>query len=381
MKTNLFERKVVAPMPRSENFPLEVVSYDTTGEVHFVNGIRLDTKEEVRVSLGVIPDDKKGEYERPSIAKLAKPRKMANEPGTAPGGVLMAQRAVKKDDGSYEANWLKVLSHDKDEAFVMTGRVHITTPRSSTANPNKNYIRATIISDGDFTRIPQEVKDAIGIVEPILLAPGADDPVTIDMIRDGVADLLGAGIGVGIRFKTPDDKFDSIFAYGDRTKAKEMEKRAAEFVSQIPQSFIDDVNAGEAVLEVIPFTSMFFGPQTVGVYSKNANEIAKTKIFNPEGEKGSQQFCTAAVAFRRAENNGPCFVTSVELMSGPRAVTGLSDAISYAQTETFAPEIPAKDADASFTAEDDTNLVKAAGGEEPGDDDAEQANRRRHVAR
>lgn len=380
MKTNLFERKVVAPMPRSENFPIEVVSYDTTGDVHFVTGIRLDTKEEVRVSLGASPE-KKGEYDRPSIAKLAKPRKMANEPGTSPGGVLMVQRAVLKDDGSYEANWLKALSHDKDEAFVFTGRVHITTPKASTANPNKNYIRATIISDGDFSRLPEDVKNAIGIVEPLNLVPDDQGPVTIDMIRDGVADLLKEGVGVGIRLKTEDEQFDSIYAYADRTK--DMDKRAADFVSQIPASFIDDVNQGKAVLEVIPFTTMFFGPQTVGVYAKNANEIAKTKIYNPEGEKGGQQFCTSAVAIRVNEG-GTAFVTSVELMSGPRGVMGLSDAISYAQTETFKPEIPAKGDDASFSAaEDDTNLVKAAGGQEqePGEGEEQVARRRSNTAR
>lgn len=151
-----FDAVSLSPRNSARNFPLQVESYDTTGEVHYVLGVDLSSgAEQRRVRVFLREMRKEGATKnRPGIihyatdpfaglsdADLRDRKKMEQINAsleakcfTAPGGVLMVQSAFDdKASGAVSASWLNRVTnaddlHDGSAVLIAPAVARLSTP-------------------------------------------------------------------------------------------------------------------------------------------------------------------------------------------------------------------------------------------------------------
>ena len=108
-----------------ENVAVIITNYDLENKLF--EGIRIDSKEEVRVRLR--EDKQKRQYSRPEIEDFAAdPRK--SKSSTDIGGVIQFDRTYLDKDGVLNAGWATALTHSKDEGDVMVRMAKFTMSTS-----------------------------------------------------------------------------------------------------------------------------------------------------------------------------------------------------------------------------------------------------------
>lgn len=324
--------------PRSETFAIHVIGYDTKGAVHSVIGTRLDTGEQVSVHLRDIELKKNAKYPRPSIADFEAPRQYKTDPGTLPGGVLMIEDAQKVADGVYNSRWIRSLSHTAEEAEVMIVTAHCTGLRRA---PNgRAYAGITFLHDGNINHLSQEMCDA-------LLLTGSGSVGNTEDLKSALLEMVQSNIGAGVRIKMG-DVFDSL--YVSARKGVEPEKVVEDFMKRVPQQVADAINSGEALCEIIPYGQLWAGPATVEIMEKSATIQARMDRYFERVERNGQDrdvqlFRPSIVAMRMTKPDPQTgqrgvYVTHIEPLNARPPVQGLREAICYASTENFAPEVP-----------------------------------------
>lgn len=325
--------------PRSETFPIHVIGYDTQSAVHTVTGTRLDNGEQVSVHLRDIELKKNAKYQRPSIADFEAPRQFKTDPGTVPGGVLMIEEAQKVADGVYSSRWIRSLSHTPEEAEVMIVTAHCTGLRH--APGGRPYAGITFLHDGNINHLSQDMCDA-------LLLTGSGQVGSTEALQSALLEMVQSNIGAGVRIKMG-DVFDSL--YVSARKGVEPEKVVEDFMKRVPQPVADSINSGEALCEVIPYGQLWAGPATVEIMEKSATVQARMdryfeRVERPNGQDRDVQLFRPSIVAMRMTKPDPqtgmrgVYVTHIEPLNTRPPVQGLREAICYASTESFAPEVP-----------------------------------------
>jgi hypothetical protein len=340
--------------PPLATFAFRVESYDLTKTPNVARGKRIGNDQQVEVYLQSPKDIgfTQGANARAEIKDFAAKRKHNQHPGTEVGGVLLVQNAIDHENGIYGARWLQSLSHTADEAEVFIACVHVTPVRKGTGD--KPYSVMTVLHDGLFENMSQDVATALRLTEPFRVENTKD-------LEEAVTSLLADKVGVGIRFSTA-DTFDAMFV------SKKREQSDEEAVSKFMASISDlheQVNSGELTCEVVPYGSVFAGPKTVDIMAKNKRVAATIPRFNEPAQdrQGNPYdkpiFRPAIVAVRLtdadADNKRAVFFTHFEPLYSRQPVQGLVNAIAYAQTEVLRPEPPRPDAAAAPTASGNAN--------------------------
>ena len=172
-RKSLFARRG-GNVTRPETFAIKVEGYDTSGnqiERHKVHGVRIDTGEPVAVTLRKVDYKRRGRNTRSEIATFAEPRKDRQHPGTTIGGTLLVQEAFKQPDGTFAARWIQSLSHTPDEAEVFMATVHVAPVKNGVKTDEfpdgRPYSLMTVLHDGNFSHLSQEMVDILGITPPV----------------------------------------------------------------------------------------------------------------------------------------------------------------------------------------------------------------------
>lgn len=362
-----------------ESFAIVVDEYDLESANHAVIGTRIDTGDQVRVTLNALSDEEKAKFAKPrsEIKTLAAPRKFKNDPGTTVGGTLLIENArIDKEAKEYSARWIRSLSHEPGEGYVLTGRAYLSAPREG-KNNSKNMM-LTVLCDGNVSNLPEDVLSTIRYNPPF--------EIEYSDLEATVTEMLQENMGVGLRIRT-DDGFDGTYVRPNgKTNATEL---SAGFIKGLGEDLAAACNSGTAKLEIIPIMTMFLGKDTVATYEANKSRIAELARFNRgvTGEGAQQRvaevvFSPVYIALRSPEP-GKSYVTSVIHQNPPFADneikgdyrSALSNAIAYAQTEFFAPDISEfntsskeESDDMDFGGDvDDANLMSAVSGQEDSD--------------
>lgn len=322
-----------------ETFAIVVTGYDTKSAVPTVTGRRIDTGEEAIVFLRDDPDIKtNGKYARPSIEAFAKPRKTGQDPSTAIGGTLVIQDAQKLKDGSYGARWIASASHNATEAQVFIATVHLTPVMPGSAG-KQSYMRLNFLHDFKSDHLTDELKDLLNVTPPFKVE-NADD------LRNALTEAVEVGIGAGVRLST-EEGFDGLFVTNKRDAKPE--QVVADLMNRIPADYQAEI--GKSVTaEIIPYGTLFAGPATRKVWEEGKREQSIITRFNKTVEVEGQQprinsmYQQAIVAVRLtdANDNGErsVYFTMVEPTRTRAPVSGLNNAIAYAQTDHLAPVAP-----------------------------------------
>jgi hypothetical protein len=343
MERKAFFAKRGGNVSRPETFAIRVEGYDVNAKPPVVHGTRLDTDEQVSVSLRDITYKQTGRFKRSEIADFAAPRKTNQHPGTAIGGSLLIQEAFKDADGRYAARWIQSLAHTEGEAEVFMATIHVTPVKRGRGTDQfpdgRPYSLMTIMYDGDFRHLSQDMADALKLTPPFKVD-------SVEELREAVTDLLKDGLGVGVRVSNADG-FDAM--YVGRKKDATTEESVAAFLKDV-EPIADAINAGDAVCEVIPYGNMFAGPATVDIMQKNPVVQSRLVQFNHEGadDKGRTYpvsvYRPAVVAARLTEPdaNGrrAVFFSHFEPVWTRQPVHGLVSALCHARTDHLAPEPP-----------------------------------------
>jgi hypothetical protein len=335
-RKSLFARQS-ASVHRAETFAITVESYDTTSKPNVVRGRRVDNGEEVSVFLRDIDVQYRGRLKRSEIADFAAPRRDRQHPGTALGGTLLIQEAVRQAEGLYGARWIQSLSHTSGEAEVFQATIHVTPVKRS--NSGVDYSIMTVLHDGDFHGLSEEMLDHLKITPPFKVDTTAE-------LREALTSLLNDGIGVGVRVSTAEG-FDAMYV----SKRKDM--TSAQAVDEFFRNMGDlgaALDAGDIAAEVIPFGNVWAGPSTTETMVKNAVMASRIGRFNEmrTGRDGHTYpvsiFRPAIVAVRlsKPDEHGQraAFFTHFEPLFTTQPVPGLVNALAYAQTDLLKPVAP-----------------------------------------
>lgn len=376
------ERKSFFAKPqrvRDETFALEVQSYEfPKGKPAVVIGRRLFLKEgqaeTVRVFLRDVEYNQKGNFKRSEIKDFAAPRKDRQHPGTVPGGILLVQQGIPQADGSFGARWIQPLSHTAGEATVVEAVVHVTPPRARAGNANKKYSFLTIINDGDFSEVSEEMQEHIKYVPPFKVE-------SVEQLHTEIVDLLKAEVGVGVRIGVTDEEgnpgFDALHVPHKRDSNPE--DSAREFMTNMAEH-AEAIASGAMTCEVIPYSTIWAGPATVDAMEKLGPMKQRVARFNSveTSTKGTEytvaHFRPAIVAIRltqpdpQNENKQVPYFSHVEPLNTRYPAIRLDNAIAHAVTEVMAPPVPAPAAPAAQqqrAANDNAAPAKDAGGSAP----------------
>ena len=355
------ERKSFFAKPqrvRDETFALEVQSYEfPKGKPAVVIGRRLFLQEgqaeTVRVFLRDVEYNQKGAFKRSEIKDFAAPRKDRQHPGTIAGGILLVQQGIPQADGSYGARWIQPLSHTPGEATVFESVVHVTPPRARTGNANKKYSFMTVINDGDFSEVSEEMQEHIKYVPPFQVK-------SVDELHAEIVDLLKAEVGVGVRIGVVDEQgnpgFDALHVAHKRDS--DPEDSAREFMNNMADH-AEAIASGAMTCEVIPYSTIWAGPATVDAMEKLAPMKQRVSRFNSveTSAKGTEytvaHFRPAIVAVRltqpdpQNDNKQVPYFSHVEPLITRYPAIRLDNAIAHAVTAVMAPPVPAPAAPAT----------------------------------
>lgn len=336
-RKSLFTRQN-ANVVRSQTFAMTVESYDTAQKPHVVRGKRLDNGDEVVVSLREIDFQQRGKYKRSEIADFAAPRKDRQHPGTTPGGTLLVQDAQQLGEGHFGARWIQSLSHTEGEAEVFHTTIHVT-PVKQSADKKRDYSMMTMLHDGDFSHLSEEMMEKLKITPPFKID-------SVDELKDALTTLLDEGTGVGVRVSNSEG-FDAM--YVSRKKGVSAKDAVDTFMGNI-KDMADAINAGELTCEVVPYGNVWAGPATTEIMLKNAVVQSRLARFNDmaTGKNGSTypvaifRPAIVAVRFTPADEHGniAVFFSHFEPLFTRQPVNGLVNAIAYARSEHLSPEVP-----------------------------------------
>jgi hypothetical protein len=325
---------------RPETFAIRVDSYDTANKPNTVRGTRIDNDAEVVVFLRDVDYNSSGRFKRSEISTFAEARKDRQHPGTAPGGVLLIQEAQAQADGTFGARWIQSLSHTEDEAEVFIATVHVSPVKKGKGN--KDFSLMTLMHDGDFSRLTQEMGEALKLTPPFVVD-------TVKDLRDAVESLLTDEIGVGVRVSNAEN-FDAL--YVSRKKDLTVKQSVDGFMASIAE-LEEQINSGELTCEVIPYGNVWAGPATTEIMLKNKVVQSRLARFNDNavGSNGNTYpvsvFRPTIVAARMtkadAQGKRSVFFSHFEPLYTRQPVHGLVNAIAHAQTEVLAPEPPKMD--------------------------------------
>ncbi|ART57153.1 hypothetical protein CBP36_19800 (plasmid) [Acidovorax carolinensis] len=335
-RKSLFTRPA-ARAAQSLTFAFTVDSYDLSKLPHVVHGVRLDTQEPVTVFLRDIDFQLKGRYKRSEIANFHEPRKDRQHPGTVPGGILLAQDAQAQSDGTFAARWLQSLSHTPGEAEVFHTTVHVSVVK--TGRNDRPYSMMTMLHDGNFTTLSREMADLMKITQPFKIENSSE-------LKEALASLLDDGVGCGVRVSS-EEGFDAM--YVAKRKEDSGEKAADNFLASIKE-LIPSIDDGSFSCEVIPYSNVWAGPATIDTMLKNKVVQSRIDRFNEVGTRDNGQHYTVPVfrpaivavrASNASETGGRiAYFSHFEPLFTREPVKGLVNAICYAQSDTFAPEVP-----------------------------------------
>lgn len=382
-RKQIFERKEGGNRP--ETFAMVVEGYDLKAVPPVAIGKRLDNEQVVRVSLREVTYNQRGRYARSEIADFASPRKTPNHPGTEPGGTLLIQEAFRQRDGSFAARWIQSLSHTAGEAEVFTTTIHVGPVRygktKTATHPNgKPFAVMTMLHDGDFRNLSDDVYELMDITPPFKVD-------SVAQLEEAAAHLVESDIGVGVRVSN-ESGFDAMFvsrmSRGGETSVADA---VASFMKEI-EPVAAQIDSGALKCEVVPYGNIFGGPATVEIMLDNPVVQGRLKQFNAvdsdaRGRTYPRAMYREAIVAVRAtgsQDDRGVFFTHFEPLWTRQPVVGLTGAIAYAKTKLLAPEPPKPEtvADpaisaagdtASFDAnsEADADLMAAAGATAPND--------------
>ncbi|MEJ6002674.1 hypothetical protein [Paucibacter soli] len=342
-RTHLFAKKT-SGNARPETFAIKVIAYDTTGKQHMVHGKRLDNGEEVSVYLRDVEYERRSSFKRSEIKDFAAPRKDRQHPGTAPEGILLIQEAFPQGDNKFGARWIQSLSHTKGEAEVFMATVHVSPVKRGNAKSadfpeGRPYSLMTVLHDGDFRHLSDEMADALKLQPPFQVQNTAE-------LKQALTELLSDGIGAGVRLSSSAG-FDAM--YVGRSRDSSPDDDVAAFMKEI-EPMQEAVDSGEFACEVIPYGNVWAGPKTTDVMMANKVVQNRLKQFNQEAVSDAGRSYTltnyrpAIVAVRLtdpgADGKRAVFFSHFEPLWTRQPTAGLVNAICYAQTDVLSPEPP-----------------------------------------
>lgn len=342
---------------RPETFAFYVDSYDVTGKTHFVYGRRLDGGEKVKVTLRQNIDQKDAKFARAEIADFAAPRGNMLEPGTVADGILLAQEAFLNDDGVHAARWIQVLSHAPGEAEVFCATITVSSPRvGEKVDGGRKIVKHSaymqLIHSGNFDNCSDAVKDMLKLTPPFEVEGTKE-------LEEAITALLLDDLGVGVRVKG-DAGFDGTYVKFDRKafNEKKTEPERTEFAAAAAKEYIASIeplaaqiDSGELVCEVIPYSTLWAGPKTAQAMATRANMQVRVNRFQETVQRPGKEpyhysvYRPAIVAVRKTKpdtnGNSALYFSHFEPLNTMYPIRGISDTIAYAQTSVLAPEIPA----------------------------------------
>ena len=340
-RANLFTSPPASQSP--ESFALRVDAYDTQSATPAVIGRRIDTGLPVRVFLRRQPGaaNEHSVYTRPEISDFAAERVDQSHPGTAPGGVLLAQSAFRQADGSWGAGWIQSLSHTESEADVFVANCTWLQSRqrsSASGEEREPSLFLRFISDGQFDSVSEQGLARLRVVKPFNVSSVAE-------LRDDLLKLIDARMGAGVRILRG-DYVDGRFQ-PSQFDARYLVPRSDISAQDVVGGFMQSVSgaaaaieSGEMRVEVIPFSTVRIGRVAAdGLLS--AQEDSRLGAFwrrdsNDVSAPVTPRYVRSIVAVRHVNPGTGEIVTPYVTHAYPIGTRGaglsLQDAIRFADT-------------------------------------------------
>lgn len=337
---SIFARKQTSNA-RPETFAITVTSYDArshNAQDHRVFGRRLDTNEEVSVSLRDIEYDTTRGF-RADIKTLSSPRTDRQHPGTVPGGTLLVQEAFN-NDGVYAARWIKVLSHEPGESFTFTANAYASNVMTRGEGRNaKSSAFVSFIHDDSIAMLPEGVRNSL-LYTPPFMTENAEDVLNV------IEQLLTDEVSVGLRAVAADGTFDAIPVYPVKNKAPR--EVVDTFVRDTFCHIAEKVDSGELKVEVIPFSTVWAGPKTVQSMATNRSmqsRIGRYNVPSADGRYTQRLYRPSLVTVRYSrpnEENGEqaLLITNIEPLNTRTPAYGVEEALKFTKTEFLDPGEP-----------------------------------------
>ena len=370
VRTSLF-KATAAPQTSNQSssnfaFIMEVTGYNLKANPPLMHGIRFDTKEPVSVSLRHVDGINKGEFKRPEIPDFAKPRKFQNDNGVVPGGMVYVRDLQPTGDNSFSARWINALSHEPGEAEILICTAHYGGVRKGKDKQVNGqtvvggaYGVTTLLFDGEADHLSDEMRDKLGYIEPFTCS-------SLDEMRNDLCALAERNLGAGIRLKVG-DQFDALNMDPQLAKdleGVELEKFVDDFITTKFPDNLEELIASGAMIEIIPYSSVFMGKKSASDSLKKLRSeeaaVAEGKdpgrfmnkisryVSDNDGDGGrgrkNYHYGKSLVALRmspqKEDGSRALYFTVIEPMFRiTETFIGIRDAICYAQTKNFSPEI------------------------------------------
>lgn len=299
------------------SFPFEVKSYDLEHGV--IKGVRLDTGDDVSVRMREDAFSSGREYKRPEVKDFASdPRK--SKVATDVGGTLRADRCYQEPDGTWNAGWIAVMSHTKDEARILVGVASLENP-APFVRGGEDAIRARIMVS-DSALLAEDRSSMSGAIAEIL---GEDTPYNAAALR--IVDQDGDADAIEVRAHWEKQEGAPSIKDGD--------KAAANFLATAVGAAIADVVENGASVEVIPMLVLTAGKSTFANMKKG---IESGRSHNEAYKMGDGiGWQDSVIAIRSYESSGSLYFTEVAPVGRKHLAKDFRDAVLSLNTPHSQP--------------------------------------------
>lgn len=228
------------------NLPVSITGYIDN---EFFEGVRLDTKENVRVKMR--PVEQKGENERPVVGNFAdKKHKRYAEAGKS---ILLMENCYQEEDGTWNTRWANTLSSPKYKSTVciLYSNVKIVE------KPNRTYVEVNALKSKKIITNDEEFKNVL--IEAF--SPKVNKARNFALIRltdaDGYKVIFNAYPNL-IEIEEDGDKF-KVMDSPEASYQKFMEEpKNAKKIKTI----MDLINVPDITIEVFLGTILYLGADT-----------------------------------------------------------------------------------------------------------------------
>lgn len=332
-------------------FAIQVNGYSPADNPTVVHGLRLDTNEEINITLR--PYENKGTFKRNEIKDFAAPaRTMKNKSATSVGGALLVQGAIDEGNGNYSAHWMTSLVPDANSGYVITNALLQVTATEESPSPDKPEKERQWRGAIDILPTARFFSSDYTAIAAALGAPAESEmprPTLVSSmseLRQKMIDVVTLTGQCGVRVSN-EDSFDALNMWAPKDKETfkptQVEESVDKFLKIHNESFKKLIESGYQ-MEVIPVARLGFGKPAItsdmlrGPNSNYARFTMRPKDGSNADWTANQRVFAEGIVALRLSDQGRWFVASVH-RNGPAYGVDLKEALCYVDTEHLQPNL------------------------------------------
>jgi hypothetical protein len=304
VEQNNLNKKESSEHSETVNIPLKVTGYE---DDMFV-GIRMDTKEEVKVKMRDV--EQKGDFTRPSIADFS--TKKGKRYAPTGESILMLESSYQEEDGIWNTRWANTLSIPKrpDKVVVLNANVKIVD------KADYSYVEVSTLKARVRIQSHEELREALKKAFTAT-APRARGFALIKVMEtDGSTFIFNAFPNL-VELEDED---------GDKYKAMDTPENSLQKFEEDPKKskiVFDLMNNPEIEFEIFIGARLYLGADTNKKVVENSyvsEAFKKEYMVEPkeDGERPRAGFKKTIMAIR-ARDDGSFFITAIKQLVNNQA--------------------------------------------------------------